>query len=439
MSQQGNLDTISTVGSLVYENYTGRVQPHLEFMGPTLAIFQQMGPGEFNLLGEKLVFAADVLYAGGAMGTTGWLPDHEYQDPINFETTPTRSYVRRAVDNFIVARAAGPDGTFEPFIGRVMEQMWDALERMQNRHVHGSSTGYVSMTKTRTSNTVIVMDDGYGHSGADPGMFIEPGMTMAWLDADNSYAVGGSGVVSTVSYGTNECTVTFAASIENGSGTPTIAANDPWVFSTSTPYTQTHFDTEYGNAPLGLLDHIDPLAATATYLGVTEASYPRVKPVTTASSNFDEVEIMEHWKKIFAKSGAPVTSGTHVNTLQPGMAIELAKTLLPYTQIQTKGADLPGGWETVTIQGQTFVEDPYHLQDIMYTLCRDDCRVIDLDGDPRIWAGDGSEFARIADFDGKEWYARHYVQRIMTRRNRSGALTGLTNSNAANYTPSPNW
>ena len=436
MSQQGNVDTISTVGNLVFENYKGRVQPHLEHMGPVLSIFQQMGPGEYSLQGEKLVFAGDVTYSGGAMATDGWLPDHQYIDPVNFETTPTRSYVRRAVDNFIVARASG-EAVFEDFIGRVMEQMWDAFERTQNRHVHGSSTGYVCMTNTRTSNAILVMDDGYGYTGTSPLMFVEPGMTMAWLDADNALAVGGSGVVESVVYSTN--TVTFAASVENGSGTPTIAANDPWVFATTSPYSATHFATEYTNAPLGLINLIDPASAVASYLGVSETTYPRVKPVRVTSATFDEVEIMELWKEIFAKSQSPVTASTHVNTLQPGVLIELAKTLLPYTQIQTKGDTLPGGWDTVIIAGQTFVEDPYHLPTVMYTICKEDCRVIDLDGDPQIWAGDGSEFARIADFDGREWFAKHYVQRIMTRRNRSGALIGLPNTNAANYSPEPNY
>jgi len=436
MSQQANLDTISTVGNLVHTNFMGRVQPHLEFMGPTLALFKRAGPGEFVLTGENLKFAGDVTYSGGALATTGWLPDHEYVDPVQFTTTPVRIYVRRAVDSFIAARATG-EGSFEDFVGRVMEQLWDAFERTQNRHVHGSSDGTVCLTSARTSATVIVMKDGYGHTGMDPLMFLEAGMTMAWLDASNSYEVGGSGVIDTVAYTTD--TVTFAASIENGSGTPTIVAGDPWVFSTTTPYTASHFDTEYTNAPLGLMDHIDSAAASVTYLGVSESTYPRIKPVNVTASTLDEVSIMEFVSELEAKGTSPVTPQSHTSILHPSAWLELSKSLVPYTQIQQKGKELPGGWTAVNIAGHDYLKDPWTLHNVMYCLDMRDMRVADLDGDARLWAEDGNEWSRIADFDGREVFARHYVARYMTRRNRSGSLSGFTVANASNYTPTPNY
>lgn len=435
-TQKANLNTLSDVGGLVHENFKGKVQPHLEHMGPTLSLFQKAGPGEYTITGEKLVFAGDVTYAGGALATSGELPDHQYIDPVNFETTPTRSYVRRAVDNFNVQRFQG-DGTFESFIGRVMEQMWDAFERMQNRHVHGASTGVVAKVSSRTSATVIVLKDGYGHAGANPCMFLEPGMILAWLDATNSFAVGGWGTISSIDYSAN--TVTFGASIENGTSTPTIAANDLFVFPTTLDDSKDYFKTEYGLAPLGLQDLIDPASANSSYLGVTEATYPRVKPVRRASSDFGEVEIMEFVTEIFSKSQSPVTPSSHTMVAQPAAVIELAKTLIPYTQLNGKGKELPGGWTTVKIGGHDFVEDPYQVPDVIYALCMEDLRVIDLDGDAKIWSGDGSEFSRLADFDGREWYAYHFVQRLLKRRNRCGALTGITVSNSSRYDPTPNY
>lgn len=436
MSQQANLDTISTVGKLVYANYMGKVHPHLEFMGPALAIFRQAGPGEYTLTGQKLVFAGDVRYSGGALATSGWLPDHEYVDPVQFETTPTRIYVRRAVDSFIAARATG-EGAFEDFVGRVMEQLWDAMERTQNRHVHGKSSGYTCLTSSRTSATVIVMKDGYGHTGMDPLLFLEPGMTMAWLDADNSFAIGGSGVIDSINYSTN--TITFAASIENGSGTPTIAAGDPWVFATTTPYTASYFDTEYGVAPLGLLDHIDPLNAASTYLGVTEATYPRINPVRASASVLDEVSFMKFINQLEAKGTSPVTPQSHTMLLHPGAYLELAQSLVPYTQIQQKGKELPGGWTSVNIAGHDFMKDPWAPYNVLYALDMRDARVANLDGDARTWAEDGSEWSRLADYDGKEIFARHYVGRWFVRRNRSGALHSFSVTNHSNYTPTPNY
>jgi hypothetical protein len=423
------------LGNLVHENFISGVQPFLEHMGPTLSLFNLAGPGEFDLTGEKVVYAADVTYSGGALGTSGWLPDSEYVDPENLETTPVRTYVRRAVDNFIVARAQGTDGAFEDFLGRVMEQLWDAFERMQNRHVHGSSDGTIALCSSRTSQTVFVAKDGYGHTGTSPTMFLEPGMRLAWLDASNSFAVGGTAIISTIAYDT--ATITMATNFDDG--VTTIAAGDPIVFVTTPDSTATYFDTERSNAPLGLMDHIDPDESSSTYLGLDESTVPRHKPIRTASANFDEVELMEFWKEIESKSQSYVSPATHVNTLQPGMLIELAKSLLPYTQIMEKGRDLEGGWQTVRIAGHDFLEDPYHLHDVMYCLCVEDLRVIDLDGDARISTDDGREWQRLADFDGREVFARHYLQRLMKRRNRSGALTGVANTNASRYTPDPNY
>jgi len=434
-SQQPFLEDIAGISELVHENFINGVYPWLEFMGPVLSLFQLAGPGEFNLLGEKIIFAGDVTYAGGAMATSGFLPDSEYIDPVNFETTPTRMYVRRAVDNFIVARAAGPDGTFEDFLGRLMEQMWDAFERTQNRHVHGSSDGTICLVASRIDNVTITVDSGLGHLGTSPLMFLEPGMRLAWHDASDSFAVGGAAIILSIDYANDE--ITFTTPFDDGGTVP--VDGDPIVFATTSSDTATYFETERGKAALGLLDLIDPDENNSSYLGVSESTNPRVKPVRTASVNYDEVEIMEHWKEIESKSTAPVGPMTHTCTCQPGTVIELAKTLLPYTQIQTKGKELPGGWTTINIAGQDMLEDPWHIHDVLYTLCMEDMRVIDLDGDAQISTDDGREWQRLADFDGREIFARHYVQRILKRRNRCGALTGITNPNASRYDPEPDY
>lgn len=440
--QAANVEAVPSIGSgtndlsgLIHANFKGRVYPHIEFMGPTLSIFDTMGAGEFNLLGSKLVFSGQLLYSGGAMATPGDIPDHEYADSTQFETVPARIYVRRAVDDFAVSRAQG-EGAFDNFINRVMEQMWEAFERTQNRHVHGSTNGYIALANgvTTNSNQTLVLKDGLNWTGADPLQFIEPGMTLAWLDASNSLAVGGTGVVASVDYSANE--ITFAAAFD---GTPAIAADDPIVFATTNDSSATYFATEYGNAPLGLQDLIDPNSNNSTYLSVAEATYPRLQPVRETAATLDEVVIMEFAKKIQSKSTSPISPQSHVMTCSPGAVIELAKSLLPYTQINQKGQDLQGGWETVRIGGFDFAEDPWHLPDVIYALCKDDARVIKLDGDERLYAEDGSAWSRLADFDGREAFARVYLQRILTRRNRCGSLSGFTVSNSTDYTPTPNY
>lgn len=429
------IQSTSDIGHLVYENFKGRVKPWLDVIDAMAALFGTLGPGEYSMQGKKLVFAADDKYAGMAMSTAGYLPGSQYVDPITLETTPARTYVRRIVDNFTVARASG-EATFENFMTRIMRQMWEAFERATIRHIHGSSTATVCTVSSRTSGTVFVVKDGYGYTGASPGQFLEIGMWLALLDASVSYGVLGVAKISAIDHATSQstATITFLATIDAGA---LGAAGDPFVFCTSTSSSDTWFQTERSNAPLGLQDLLDPGNANTSYLGVTESGSPRIEPIRRVSADWGEVEFMEFVAEIESKSNSEVTPDSHVFTLHPGILIELAKTLIPYTQIMGKGQDLEGGWSTVRIAGHDFVKTSYHIQNVVYAICKEDAHVCDLDGQAAIWDGDGSQFRRLADYDGKEWFARHYGQRFFSRRNRSGCLTGVTNPNYQKYSAIP--
>lgn len=424
-------------GTLLHENYIKGVQPFIEYMDPVASLFEQAGPGEFTMTGEKLVYAARLGQAMGALATTGWLPDPSWVAPVRFEATPARVYARVALDHFWQARGAG-EGAFEDYGGEILEQGWEKMERATGRHINGSSSGTVCLAATRTSSTVFTVKDGYGITGTDPLLYIEPGAVLAWHDADNGMAVGGAGTVSAVNYDTRQ--VTMAASWENGQGTPTLAANDPIVFATTPNLSAQNFVTERGNAPLGMVDLYDPLSQNASYLGVTESTNPRVKPLRMQSADFGEVEVMKFLKKLQTKSQAQVNSSTHVLTCQEGVTMELARTLIPYTQIQTKGGTLPGGWDAITIGSglPDFVESSYHWHNVLNAFCLGEARVIDLDGRPDIWAGDGSEWSRLVDFDGSELFFKHYVQRLFRQRNRFGSLYGIaTTDSAYDFSASP--
>ena len=437
-SQVANLQNVAALSQSVHENFVGKVQPWIEFMGPTLALFNQAAPGDFELTGKEIVWARDLDFPTDAMSTAGQLPDTAYFEPIRFTMTPTQTYVRRAVDNFTVARARG-NGTFEDYIGRVMRQLWDAFERAQNRHVHGSSNGYIGKVDGRTSPTVFTIKDGLGFTGMNPLMFIRAGTRIAWLDASNSYIVGGVGTVQSVAPSTK--TVTMTASFENGAsaGGAQMAGNDPIVLVTTATESATYFKSEYGLAPLGLLDHVDPLGTAAAYCGVSESAQPGIKTTRVTSSNFGEHEIMEWLQMISAKTGKPVTAQSHAITCQAAVTLALAKTLTPYTQIQQKGSTLQGGWTGVQIGQHEFFEDPFHVPDSAYALYREGLHTINLDGDPRLFNGDGSEWQRLADFDGKEVFGYHYGQRVVDNRNCFGALNGIPVTNAdrfsADYIP----
>lgn len=439
-SQVANLQNVAALGDLVFANYKGRVEPHLEFMGPTLSLFRAASAGEFELTGKELRFAARLKRARGARSTSGQLPDHDWVAPTQLVTTPTETYVRRAWSNFTAARAQG-NGTFGDLIPDIMDQLWEAMELKQNRDVHGSSTGFVCKCESRTDDTTVVVKDAYGHAGSDPLMYLEVGETIAWLDASDSYKVGGIGTISAITPSTR--TIDLAADWENGAETANaqITAGDPIVFVTTSDESASYFATEYGLCPIGLQDMLDPAGTQTSYLGVTLAGNERLKPVNVTSASFGEIEFMEWKTMIRSKGGTPVTPESHAFVAQPGIVLELAKTLTPYTQIQTKGQPLPGGWTTVDMAGHTFVEDEWAVHNALQCLCREDLRTIPLDGDARMYSGDGSERQRLADFNGEEVFAFHYVQRLMARRNRSGCLKSInvTSGYATKFSPTPNY
>ncbi|MCK5316320.1 MAG: hypothetical protein KAJ55_00320 [Anaerolineales bacterium] len=436
MSQVGNISrTPADISTVVHENYVNEVKPMVDLNDPVSALFTKIGPGGYTLIGEKLQFALDDSYAGGFMGTDGYLPDHQQAEPVEAFTTPARLYIRRAVDNFTRAFAVKP-GAYEDFFARINKQMLDAVKRGTAYHIHGSTNATVCTFVSRTSATVLVVEAGFGHASQAALQFVEPGMYMALLDANSAYATIGAAEVLSIVWNTSAttATITFAADID----TSTVGADgDPLVFASSSDTTATNYIVERGKAPLGLIDFIDPDATATSLLGLSEATAPRWTPSNQASADFGHVEMMEFMEFIAARSTSEVSTETHVFTMQNGVKIELAKDLLPFQQQTGLGRTLQGGWNAVKVGDFDVVTSNYHLWDVVYCLCPMDIHVVDLDGEPSVWSGDGSPYNRLADYDGIEWFLKHYVQRFPSRRNRMGALTGVTNPNKQNYSAHP--
>ena len=425
MSQISNIArSASDVSTLVHELYRDEVVPHLGHMSEMGGLFSKLTDGGYQLIGEKLKFAADYTYRGGFIGTDGYLPDAEEVDPLELEFTPVRAYIRIAIDNFVEAIARKP-GAYEGQAERIVRQMWDAVERAETRHIHGTSAGTVCTFVSRTSATVLVVDNAYGYSGGtQPTMFIEPGMTLALLDASSSYAVIGAAKVASVAHNTSEttATITFATDID----TDTEGADgDPLVFATTNDESATRFATERNRAPIGLIDMVDPANAATTYGGATKSSYDRLDSVVRASTAFGQVEVMQFLAEIGARSDSKVTTDSHVITCQPAVEMELAKELIAFQQQAQLGKELQGGWTAVKVGNFNLLSDRYHLADVMYALCPEDLFVVNL-LEAEFASDDGSQWSRLADYDGKEAYVRWFGNRFANRLNRLGALTGIS-------------
>ena len=359
---------------------------------------------------------------------------------MNWETAPVRRYRRFAMDNFTEARATGP-GAFEDFADRVFDQLWGAFRLMEIRHSVGGSAGTLCKVDSRTSATVWVAKDGYGHEDMSGPIMLDEEQVIAWIDVSNSNAVGGAGKIASINY-TNS-TVTMESAWDNGATVP--VANDLVVSATTTSTDAGHFDTEFNKAKNGLLSIVDPLGTLTTVFNISQTIYPRWKPFRATSSTFDHIEVTEFMQKLGSKSTMEVNRNTHTVLMAEASQATLARSMIEFQRQMGIGKTLHGGYETIKVGQWDIATDPFQLHDVMYALCDEDLFTVSL-VEQGFFDDDGSMYSRIADFDGKEGFARDYCNSFSPRRNRHGALTGITQNaaivkrgGAAAFDPVPNY
>ena len=430
-SQQARLTSIESLSGLTHEVFRGLVLPAVRFESTTAQLFKKAGSGDFTYVGSELVGATDLQRPTGALGTGGQIPDAADFDAVNWRTTPVRRYRRFAMDNFTEARATG-EGAFGDFAERVFDQLWGAWRLMEIRHAIGGSEGVLAKVNARTSTTVFTVKDGYGYAGMNG---------LIALDEDMVISNGtGAGRISSINYANS--TITMAASWENDTSTTQAAANDKIFAATTTNPATDYFVTEQNRAKNGLLSIVDPAGSLTTVFGISQTTYPRWKPYRKSSSTFDTIEVTEFMQKLEAKSTFPVSNSTHTLIMHPAAYATLARTMLSYQRQMNMGKTLQGGYQTVRVADYDIATDQYGLPDVMYAVCNEDLFTVSL-VEAGFFDDDGSMYQRVADFDGKEGFVRDYCNSFSPRRNRHGALTGITVATAvgtaADYDPTPNY
>lgn len=437
MSQIANLDTMaSDLTGLTHDIFVGRVVNNVRRESPTSMLFQNATPGEYRLEGQKMNFAVDLGFKTGALATDGKLPDHTGMDAVQGYVTPIRRYARLALDNLVEKQASGP-GAFDNLSDRIFDLLWDSWKSMEIRHSIGDSRGMVAKVSTHTSSTVVVLGDGYGHTGTNPIMHISEGSVLCFYDVTTADTIGGAGTVTSINYSTNSVTLTSAGTWEEDTVTD---ASDEVYFCTTPDIDSDYFASEKDLAPNGLGTIVDPSGAATTVFGIAEGTHHRWKPFRKASSTFDHLELTEHWLQLAAKRGFGVTPQTDTVITFPSNVAQIARSLMGFQQQAYSGSDLKGGYRTVTVSGIPIVEDHFFYHDVAMTVNKDSLYRVNLGADADFWGEDGSKWKRISDFDGKEAFVVDYMQTFCTNRGANGALTGIsTDLTTADWTNVPNW
>lgn len=426
-SQSSRVDTLTTGASstgLTHDIFVGDVVKNVRRESPIAQLFMdaQAGP-DYRLEGQNMVFAADLRFVTGAVASDGKIPDHVGMDAIQGKLTPVRRYRRIALDNHVEKRASGP-GAFEDLAGRVFDQLWDSWKNMEIRQSIGASSGTVALCSSRTSSTVVVLKDGYANTGTNPIMHLSEGAIIAWYDV-SAAQIGGAAKVSSINYSTNTVTVDAAQTWETDVGNQ-IAAGDYILFATTNGTTRDYFVSEKDIAPNGLSTIVDPGAAATTVFNISESTYPRWKPYRKTSATFDHLEVSEFKRQLGIKRGFGWNPGEDTLAAHPALAAQLARTLMGFQQQAYTGGDLAGGYGRVTIDGAPITEDPFLHHNVLFSLHRPSLFRVNLGEDADLWGEDGSQWSRIADFDGKEAFAVDYMNYFSPSRGFHGAVTSIT-------------
>jgi hypothetical protein len=201
-----------------------------------------------------------------------------------------------------------------------------------------------------------------------------------------------------------------------------------------------YFTGERNLAPNGLGTIVDPAGDSTTVFNIAEGTYQRWKPFRETSTTFDHLELQEHWLKLGAKRGFPVSPSTDVVITFPSCVAQLARSLMGFQQQAYDGGDLHGGYGKVTVSGIPILEDHFFYHDVAMTICKEKIFRINLGGDADLWGEDGSVWSRISDYDGKDAFVVDYMNTFSNHRGSHGALTGIsTDVTDADWDPVPNY
>ena len=420
-SQINTIEALSDISNLVRDVFVEGVKPLVIRSSPTSSLFQELDPGSFRLEGSAVKFAVDLEDKMGGLATSGHIPDYVGLDAVEGQLTPVRRYDRIAIDNHVELRAMGP-GAYENLIDRIYNHLYAGWERMETRHAVGPSSGLIGVVESRDSSTAFVIKDAFGNTDSNPTQFLSPGAPIAWWDLTATAAFDGAARIASIDHSTRTVTVDSAATWEPGDN---LAPGDLMCRATTNNISADHFEAERNLAPNGVGTILDPAGAVSTVFGIIEGNYPRWKPYRKASSTFDHLEVSDHWAQLQVHRGFDVTPETDVSICHPSALRQLGRSMMGYQQQQYTGGTLAGGYRGITIDGIGITSDTHFYHNVFATFYRDCLHRVHLGGPMDFYQGDGSQWSRIADFDGREAWVFDYMNYVCTNRGANGALTGI--------------
>jgi len=404
--------TLVELNDLAKDLYTNFYQPQMALKTPLKAQFDQLE--NFQFAGRKAIFGLKLETGGGAAnaGANKTLPDNADGTYDQGETTLARTYVRLAIDAFLMEITKQQSGSYRPALQEKMEDRMTAINKEINRQLFGAGDGKLARTDTAGAGTTQTLSLAYNvTNGGNPGRNIFKGDVLAFYQS-NGTLIGRHKV-------TGKTATVGSATVDVELATTVTSTTDGFV-SKSTA----NDDNFTSGENKGLLS---AMVQSGTFQAVPIASTYSALSMANGGvlQDISDPLVATLVNGIYAQCDEWV----NLIVTRAGIVQKYSEIFLPIRRINGQDVQLKGGYKPMAVYQHGGGDSPILTDNDcpgarLFGLNTKYIRSIDLIGQQ--WATfDGAQFTRVTDQDGAEGYIRKYWQTVWTRLNCHGVLADL--------------
>lgn len=341
--------------------------------------------GKRNAGGKSFVQALELDSMGsvGSRADNGAFPDALPGNWTNTSVPVYYHYFSMTVSGALLWTSDSDKFAFAEAWQRELVVKMRAWQQNLNRMLNGDGNGYLAQVDGSTSGVYVTVDNAYGVSGfnnsaVNGGRFFTPNMLVDFYTGSTIRDSGGVRIT-TVTPGSFPST----SAILTTSGTISSVADGDYV----------HVSGSYGYEMPGLRGCIDDGTVSATFQGVTVASYPEFKSVVKYGSTPGTAEAWSTSRMSDFVDEIETYNGGQVDWLfsSPSVYLTAAETMRQEGMI-INSRKLDTGWDVMTFNGHDWYKDPYCM-DYIYAI--DNSAINILEAAPQGWIEDGGNIMRL--------------------------------------------
>lgn len=400
-----------------------------KFLTPALSAATKGGPDRVKYAGNDLMFTAKMFRRGGFVASArGLLPDSSVARERQGRLGVSRLYGRVSVDGFGAAVTEDPKGAYISLAKKLTEDTMEMWEIEQTRMLYADGMAIRALVKSKTSETIWVLDSPYGISGAGPGgLHLTEGETIALHDVSNNNVVLGKAKILTITHSGDDATVTVDADLDGG---VVGVAGD--IIVTCVPSSTDTNDTSFGAEPYGFEAITDAAGNFSTFEQINDARWVAQK---STSATVDEGVIQKVLNTLRARAGVDFRTDPKAIKIftTTGIWQQYGDSLLGYRRFNAPIMKIEGGYNAVAVAGVPLIDDGWCPRGRMYFIHTPDTIFVDLMDFGKLSYQDSVKWVQAPNQDA--WLLAYgaYMGYGCTTRNSHAILSGITDTD--NFSP----